>query len=63
MEQLLEYRQRLLDRYEQVTRQFCEAVETAARQKVQKDAAEAAASPSRPGWSEAWRTSKSIGRQ
>ena len=40
MEQLLEYRQHLLDRYEQVTRQFCEAVETAAHQKVQKDAEE-----------------------
>ena len=38
MEQLLEYRQHLLDRYEQVTRQFCEAVETAARQTVQNEA-------------------------
>lgn len=40
MEQLLEYRQRLLDRYEETTRQFCEAVETAASQKVQNEAEE-----------------------
>jgi hypothetical protein len=40
MEQLLEYRQHLLDRYEEVTRQFCEAVETATSQKVQNEAEE-----------------------
>jgi hypothetical protein len=38
MEQLLEYRTHLLDRYEAATRQFCEAVETAARSKVQNEA-------------------------
>ncbi len=41
MEQLLEYRQRLLDRYEQAARQFCEAVETATR-------------PNRPREADAW---------
>lgn len=39
MEQLLEYRQRLLDRYEEVTRQFCEAAQAAAGQTVPKEAA------------------------
>ena len=38
MEQLFEYRSHLLDRYEAATREFCEAVETAARSKVQNEA-------------------------
>jgi DinB superfamily len=41
MEQLLEYRQRLLNRYEDAARQFCEAVETAT-------------SPDRPREADAW---------
>lgn len=40
MEQLLDYRSRLLDRYEEATRQFCESVEAAARLKVHTEAGE-----------------------
>ena len=38
MEQLLEYRQSLIERYEAAARQFREAVETATRSTVQKEA-------------------------
>lgn len=38
MDQLLEYRARLLDRFEEATRQFCEAVETATQPNVPSEA-------------------------